>query len=247
MTLPPRLRAIAAFCALLAAPLAAQAACGSDALGTARTLHVPTQGGPKFGTKQYPSTLPLAAGEVVLTFDDGPASGTTARILDSLAAECVKATFFLIGRNARGLPHLAARAASEGHTVANHTMTHPMTIAKLSHERGLAEIDDGAAAIRAATGGRLAPFVRFPGFVSTPELLSDLERRNVAVFGADLWASDWNPMTPEHQLAQVLARLKQRGRGIILFHDTHAQTAAMIPAFLRALKRGGYRIVHVTG
>lgn len=222
-------------------------ACAPDALGTSRTMRVPTAGGPKFGTKQYPSTLPLADREVVLTFDDGPAAGTTARVLDALARECVKATFFLIGRNARGLPHLAARTANEGHTIANHTLNHPWTIDRLSHERGRAEIEDGAAAIRASTGGRLAPFVRFPGFVSTPALLRELEQKNIAVFGTDLWASDWDVMTPQRQLSLVLSRLESRGRGIILFHDTREQTAAMIPAFLRELKRRGYRIVHVTG
>jgi peptidoglycan/xylan/chitin deacetylase (PgdA/CDA1 family) len=76
-------------------------------------------------------------------------------------------------------------------------------------------------------------------------LLDRLERRQIAVFGADLWASDWDPMTPAQQLALVLGRLDSTRGGIILFHDTKAQTAAMLPALLRDLKRQGYRIVHV--
>ena len=233
--------------ALYVACLPAAAACGPDALGTARTLRVATVGGPAFGTKHYPATLPLADREVVLTFDDGPVSGSTAAVLDALARECVRATFFVIGRNAQGLPGLVARAAREGHTLANHTWSHPWTIDKLSPERGLDEIDRGAAAIRAASGGVLAPFVRFPGFVETPALRTEFARRGIATFGADLWASDWNPMSPEDQLALVLSRLERSRRGIILFHDSKAQTAAMLPAFLRELKRRGYRIVHVTG
>jgi peptidoglycan/xylan/chitin deacetylase (PgdA/CDA1 family) len=233
--------------ALSAAAPATAAPCSPDALGTARTLAVNTAGGPAFGRKHYPATLPLADREVVLTFDDGPAPGSTASILDALARECVKATFFVIGRNAAGLPTIAARAAREGHTLANHTWSHPWTIDRLSYERGLAEIDHGAAAIRTASGGSLAPFMRFPGFVETPELRAELARRNIATFGADLWASDWNPMTPDQQLALVLARLERARKGIILFHDSKAQTAAMLPAFLRELKRRGYRVVHVTG
>lgn len=221
-------------------------ACGPGALGTSRNLTVETRGGPTYGTKQYSTTLPLADHEVVLTFDDGPAAGTTARVLEALAAECVRATFFLIGRNAQGLPELAARIAREGHTVGNHTFSHPWTIDKLSPDKGLAQIDDGAAAITASLGGgRLAPFVRFPGFVSTPALLQELSRRNVAVLGTDIWASDWNVMTPAHQLSLVLSRLEAKRKGIILFHDTHGQTAAMIPDFLRALKSRGYRVVHM--
>ena len=227
----------------------ASAACGPEALGTARTLVVDGTGGPKFGRKHYPATLDLADRELVLTFDDGPAAGTTARILEALARECVRATFFLIGRNAAGLPDLAARTAREGHSIANHTWSHPWTIDRLSHDKGLAEIDNGAAAISRAIGsaGRLSPFVRFPGFVETPALLAELGRRNIATFGADLWASDWNPMTPEAQLSLVLGRVEQARRGIVLFHDTKEQTAAMIPAFLRELKRRGYKVVHVVG
>lgn len=247
LRLSARLRRIVISGLLTVIAPAGALACAPDALGTARTMRVSTAGGPRFGAKQYPATLPLADKEVVLTFDDGPAAGTTARVLDTLAQECVKATFFLIGRNARGLPHLAARAANEGHTIANHTFSHPWTIDRLSHERGRAEIEEGAGAIRTSTGGRLAPFVRFPGFVATPALLRDMEQQNIAVFGADLWASDWAPMAPERQLALILARLEKRRSGIILFHDTHAQTAAMLPAFLRELKRRGYRIVHITG
>lgn len=237
------------FAAMLVCAGPAAAQCGPDALGTARVLTVNTAGGPKFGTKHYPGTLDLADRELVLTFDDGPARGTTPRVLETLARECVKATFFLIGRNATELPQLVARTAREGHSIANHTENHPWTIDKLTYERGLGEIDKGAASIRTALGeaGRLEPFVRFPGFVETPALLAELARRNVATFGADLWASDWNPMTPDVQLRQVLGRIEKARRGIVLFHDTREQTAAMLPAFLRELKRRGYRIVHVVG
>ena len=65
------------------------------------------------------------------------------------------------------------------------------------------------------------------------------------VFGADVWASDWLPMTPDQELRLILGRIEQVGSGIVLFHDTKAQTAQMLPAFLRELKRRGYRIVHV--
>lgn len=233
----------------LAAALPARAACRPDALGTHRTLAVATAGGPAYGTRQYPQTLPLTDGEFVLTFDDGPAAGTTAAVLDTLGAECARATFFLIGRNAAGLPALAARAARDGHTVANHTFSHPWTIDRLSAEKGLAEVDNGAEAIRKALGGsgRLAPFLRFPGFVETPALRAEMARRNVAILGADLWASDWNPMTPEAQLALVLQRMASAKKGIVLFHDTRGQTAAMLPALLRQMKARGYRIVHITG
>jgi peptidoglycan-N-acetylglucosamine deacetylase len=72
-----------------------------------------------------------------------------------------------------------------------------------------------------------------------------MERRGVVVFGADLWAADWNPMSPEQQLRLVLSRVEANRGGIVLFHDTKRQTAAMLPAFLRELRLRGYRVVHV--
>lgn len=230
---------------LAASPIAR--ACGPDALGTARTLSLDTSGGPQFGLKQYARTLPLGDREVVLTFDDGPHHGVTPRVLDALARECVKATFFLIGRNAAALPGLTARIARDGHTLANHTFSHPWTIDRLSHAAALADLDRGEDAIRMASGARVARFVRFPGFVETPALLSEMTRRNVAVFGTDVWASDWNVMAPDVQLRLVLGRIERARRGIVLFHDIKDQTAAMLPAFLRELKRRGFRVVHVTG
>ncbi len=71
-----------------------------------------------------------------------------------------------------------------------------------------------------------------------------MAERNIVVFGADVWASDWDPMTPGQQLSLILNRVEQVGSGIVLFHDTKIQTAAMIPEFLRELKKRGFHIVH---
>lgn len=252
-----RPRAAACGIAVLALSLAAPAARAADgcapaagALGTSRTLEIDPKG-LRVGTKSFPATLPLEDHEVVLTFDDGPWPRTTAAILDALKAECVKATFFLIGQNAKARPELVRRVLAEGHTVAHHSMTHPdATLAGIPYDAAVAEIERGVAADEKAaygSGGGEArvPFFRFPGFASTPALLEYLDRKGFAVFGADLWASDWNVMTPDAQLALVLKRLDAAGRGIVLFHDTKTQTAAMIPAFLRALADRGYRVVHM--
>jgi peptidoglycan/xylan/chitin deacetylase (PgdA/CDA1 family) len=219
-----------------------------DALGTERVLAVSAAATPRVGRKHFAATLPLARKEVVLTFDDGPWPGTTPRVLDALRRECVKATFFLLGRNATDHPELARREVTEGHTVAHHTFSHPL-LARLSFAAAEAEIDRGIGAVETAAIGHTGPapatpFFRFPGFASSPALLDRLQQRGIVVFGADLWASDWNPMTPATELALVMRRLNATGGGILLFHDTKAQTAAMLPALLRELKRQGYRVVH---
>ena len=221
----------------------------ADALGTERVMTVSTATTPRVGGKHFSTTLPLAPKEVVLTFDDGPWPGTTDRVLEALRHECVKASFFLLGRNAANYPHLVRREAAEGHTVAHHSYSHPL-LSHLPVAAAEADIDRGIAAVETAMAGRtgrhlVTPFFRFPGFASSPALLGRLEQRKIVVFGADLWASDWNPMSPNDQLAVVMNRLHAIGGGIVLFHDTKTQTAAMLPAFLRELKRHGYRVVHV--
>jgi peptidoglycan/xylan/chitin deacetylase (PgdA/CDA1 family) len=214
-----------------------------NALGTARVLSVAPG---HYGTKHFPQTLPLGPREVVLTFDDGPHPSTTSMVLAALARDCVKATFFLIGRHAEEHPDFVRKIAAAGHTVAHHSMTHPMTLASVSYPSAVSNIERGIKAVeKAAAPYHAAHFFRFPGFGSSPALLAYMDRKSYAVFGADLWASDWNPMTPQYELSLVMARLEHAGRGIVLFHDTQLQTARMLPAFLAALKAGGWKVVHV--
>jgi peptidoglycan/xylan/chitin deacetylase (PgdA/CDA1 family) len=227
----------------------AKAECPADALGTSRVLAVDPAATARVGHKQFPATLPLGPREVVLTFDDGPWPGTTPMVLDALRSQCVKATFFVLGRNAVAHPDILRRELAEGHTVAHHTWSHPL-LNRLAASAAEAEIDRGIAAVDGVLYGKhepepVTPFFRFPGFASSPALFERLARRRIVVFGADLWASDWNPMRPDTELRLVLHRLEQARGGIVLFHDTKRQTAAMLPAFLRALKARGFRVVHV--
>lgn len=229
----------------------AQAPCpgNPDALGVTRVLTVDARTTPRVGRKQFPATLPLQPKEIVLTFDDGPAHGTTGRVLEALRHECVKATFFMVGEQATGNPALARRVLADGHTIGYHTYSHRL-LDRIPLPAAEVEIDRGIDAVNRALYGRggadpVTPFFRFPGFASSPALLERLARRSIVVFGADLWASDWNPMTPAEELRLVMSRLGGTGGGIVLFHDTKAQTAAMLPAFLRELKRDGYRVVQI--
>jgi peptidoglycan-N-acetylglucosamine deacetylase len=234
---------------------AAQAPCSerNDVLGTSRTIKISAASGLQVGLKTYRQTLKLEDHEVVLTFDDGPLPETTNKVLDALQAECVQATFFLIGQNAAANPQVVRREIREGHTVAHHTWSHPsITMRGLSDEAARADIMKGIAADERAAYGKDAvpdkphvPFFRFPGFADTTQLLSWLGAQNIAVFGADLWASDWLDMTPEAELTLIMSRLDEAKRGIVLFHDTRPSTAAMMPAFLRELKARNYRVVHI--
>ncbi|MCS0505232.1 polysaccharide deacetylase family protein [Ancylobacter mangrovi] len=239
--------------ALLAACLLPGSAFATDScagkLGTERVLEVDPHH-LQVGTKHFPQTLDLAEGEVVLTFDDGPHPGATEAVLKALAQQCTRATFFVIGRNAAAHPALLKQILAGGHTLGYHSQTHPMTLADLPFDKAVADIEKGFATVDKAAYGKAGaqprvPFFRFPGFGSSPQLLAYLDKRGVGVFGADLWAGDWNPMTADQQLKLLMSRLDRQRRGIILLHDTHQQTAKMMPAFLAELHRKGYHVVHV--
>lgn len=220
-----------------------------DALGTSRVLTVEAAAFPRVGLKSFPQSLPLGDHEVVLTFDDGPWPPTTPKVLAALAHECVHATFFLIGKPASEHPELVRRIAKEGHTVGHHTWSHN-NLKYMKPENAEGEIDKGIAAVEMALHGTATttpgtPFFRYPFFEMTPRTLENLQKRGIVVFGADLWASDWNKMTPQQELKLITERLAADRKGIILFHDPKAQTAAMLPAFLRYLRDNHYRVVHV--
>lgn len=249
MTSLSRLAGLAGiFCVIWGTSTGAAADCPHpDALGTSRVMAIDPATHPRVGLKSFPQTLPLADKEVVLTFDDGPLPATTPRVLAALARECVRATFFVVGQNATAHPKLMRRLVAEGHTVGHHSWSHP-NLKTIPFDDALRNIEHGIAADEAAlagSDGRAAPFFRFPYFASTPQLLEAMQARQLAVFGADFWASDWDNITPERQLELVTARLVKAGKGIVLFHDVQARTAAMLPAFLSYLKENGYRIVHV--
>ena len=219
-------------------------------LGTSREL--PVAVGPEgyfVGTKSYPSTLPLADREIVLTFDDGPAGKSTDAVLAALDAECVRATFFVVGDMASARPEQLRKIAGAGHTIGHHSMTHPILsklpeeMAWLDMERGWRRVDE---ILTGSTGASpTTPFFRFPGFADSKGLDARLTTRRIAVFGADFWGSDWNKSTPEALLKLSLERIEARGSGIFLLHDTKEYTASMVPALLRELKARGYRVVHL--
>jgi peptidoglycan/xylan/chitin deacetylase (PgdA/CDA1 family) len=242
---------IASMMAALAFAAAAHAATcpRPGTLGTSRTLSVDAAATPRVGLQSFPQTLPLADHEVVLTFDDGPSPPTTTRVLAALARECVRVTFFMVGKSASQHPDLVRRIAAEGHPVAHHSWSH-RNLMRIEPDQAVEEIDRGISAVEMALQGvatttPTTPFFRFPWFESTPSTLDLLQSRKIVVFGSDLWASDWIKMKPKQQFNLITSRLKSAGKGIILFHDPRAQTAAMLPAFLRYLRENDYHVVHI--
>jgi peptidoglycan-N-acetylglucosamine deacetylase len=108
---------LAFFCGIATAAAVARAEdCPNnpDALGTSRVLTIDPSQFPKVGAMAHALALPLEEKEVVLTFDEGPSPRYSSQILDILAAQCVKATFFLVGEMAHNHSATARRIFAEG-------------------------------------------------------------------------------------------------------------------------------------
>ena len=192
-------------------------------------------------------SLDLQDREVIITFDDGPSPPTTETILDALAAEQVKATFFLIGCRSLRFPELVRRAADEGHTIGTHTQFH-QCIPSLSPEEQQGEIDGGIASAATALAGRkAAPFFRFPYLQGTAAMETYLASRGIMIWGADVNPDDWMNFSVEQVVANALAVLTKASKGVMLLHDPEPKTALALSKLLRELKKLDYRVVHATG
>jgi peptidoglycan/xylan/chitin deacetylase (PgdA/CDA1 family) len=218
-----------------------------DALGVSRILTVSPSDYARLGQMQYRRTLPLNDHEVVLTFDDGPLPPYTTRILSALSRECVKATFFVVGRMAAAYPDTLKLVAAQGHTIGNHSQNHPLHFDAISEATAEREVENGVRSIKAALGndGTLAPFFRVPGLGRTRAVEQYLKSRSMVVWSSDTLADDWTRISSDQVLHRALSRLESRGRGILLLHDIQPRTALMLPELLRDLKKRGFKIVHV--
>jgi peptidoglycan/xylan/chitin deacetylase (PgdA/CDA1 family) len=219
-----------------------------DALGTSRVLALDPAQYPRIGHMQYPDSLPLADKEVVLTFDDGPILPYSDQILDILASQCVKATYFLVGEMARAFPATVRRIYEEGHTIGTHSEDHPARFGQLPVEKMRREIDWGISDVSAALGDSkyLAPFFRIPGLARSDIVERELAARGLTVFSSDTDADDWHYRISSQQIiALAMRRLEAEGKGILLLHDIHPATVAALPGLLKELKEKGFHIVQV--
>ena len=159
---------------------------------------------------------PGRSNALALTFDDGPNPAITPRLLDLLDQHHVRATFFLIGRFVRACPELAREIAVRGHTVGNHSDTHPNLI-WLSSARIAEELARCQESIAQATGAGKPRWMRPPYGFRGPHLDAVVRRQGIE--GVVMWsviAYDWKPQ-PASCLIARLGRV--RGGDMVVLHD----------------------------
>jgi peptidoglycan/xylan/chitin deacetylase (PgdA/CDA1 family) len=220
---------------------------GTDVLGISRVVQIDTTGGPGFGFEHFKQLDFLKDKEVVLTFDDGPWPGNTPAVLKALADECTTGIFFSIGKHATYYPEILKQVAAAGHSIGSHTWGHTtLTNKKLTDQQKKDEIEKGFSAVKWALGGAApAPFFRFPALQHPPEMVTYLGERNIAMFSCDLDSFDFKARNAQAVIDVTFKKLDKLGKGIILMHDFHKHTAEALPALLKKLKAGGYKVVQM--
>jgi len=218
-------------------------------MGLSRIVEIDTTGGPGFGFEHFKQYDFLRDKEIVLTFDDGPWPENTMAVVKALTDECLKATFFEIGKHAVWHPEITKQVLQAGMTVGTHTWSHK-DLARNPYakdiEQAEQEIEMGNSAVyMAAAGAPIAPFFRFPDLQHPPQMLAYLGQRNIAIFSTDIDSFDFKLHKPEQVIKSVMTKLEKRGKGIILMHDFQHATAEAIPELLHQLKASGYKVVHM--
>ena len=215
-----------------------------NALGVSRVVEIDTTGGPGFGFEHFKQLDFLADKEVVLTFDDGPWPVNTPAVLKALADQCTKGLFFPIGKHATYHPEILRQVAAAGHTIGAHTWSHAnLNSKKITEQQAKDEIEKGYSAVKLALGTAPSPFFRFPELQHGPAAMAYLGSRNVAIFSCDADSFDFRAKDAAQIINTVMTKMDKLGKGIILMHDFQKHTAEALPALLRRLKAGGYKIV----
>lgn len=184
--------------------------------------------------------------QVFLTFDDGPSTKVTGRILDTLQKEQVKATFFIVSDRAEARQDTLRRIAAEGHTLGVHSATHEYEKIYASDEALLQDALTCAHAIERITGVVPALY-RFPGGGRK----ADRARQTQLLKAHGLTPVGWNAVcgdeeipnaSPAALVERALATAKNRARVVLLLHDSapHAATAEALPELIRRFRAAGY-------
>ncbi len=225
----------------------AEAACRhGNGIGVSRTVFLNTNGGARFGSSHGGHRNFLRKKEVVLTFDDGPVPGKTAKVLAALERHCTKATFFMVGRMAANNPRLVKQVLARGHTVGVHSYSH-RNLGQTNAKAAIQDVHRAIKAIHRAAGRTTTAFFRFPYLSENRSVNSMLKQRNYGVFAVDVDSKDYKISNPSTLVNRVMSELNRKGKGIILMHDIQNVTANGLDQLLTRLDKAGYRIVHIRG
>jgi peptidoglycan-N-acetylglucosamine deacetylase len=180
---------------------------------------------------------------IAMTFDDGPHSENTPRLLDLLKQRKIKVTFFIRGQFAALYPDIMKRMAAEGHEIGNHAWSHPYL--QTMDEDGVAEELEKTHEIIVQLTGVTPKIMRPPyGFFTRNQIFWASHKVG---YKCILWSvdpTDWAVFNATHVKSQILAHIVPGS--IILSHDVHNTTVDAMPETLDALAAKGFQFVTVS-
>jgi peptidoglycan-N-acetylglucosamine deacetylase len=188
-------------------------------------------------TTLIPRYAAAGAKRVWLTFDDGPHPRHTVRVLGTLAAHGIKATFFVMGRNCAANMNVLAKVADGGHRIGNHTYTHP-ELTRLSEARIRDEIRRTEALISRYIHG---PKLMRPPYGAHNALVDRVVRGlgyRLVIWNVD--TVDWNrAYQPTRWVTHGINQIRARTSSVVLNHDIQGTTADHLDTFIRRIKALG--------
>lgn len=186
--------------------------------------------------------------EIALTFDDGPSSQATPRILDILRDNDVKVTFFVVGKFIEKNKDVLKREADEGHTIGNHTFSHAKgTITDISKIKSELVKTDQLIARYSGENGKPVKYFRPPFGFENWRFLAESELLDYTVVLWSLDVGDWNKKKTQKDITSKIFKLAKNG-SIILLHDGGTSREAVIsslPVIIKGLRSRGYKFVTI--
>lgn len=179
--------------------------------------------------------------EIYITFDAGFENGNTERILDALKKHGVKATFFLVGNYFETQPKLVKRMAEEGHTIGNHTYSHP-DMSKIGDIQSFqTELQKNEALYRDVLGSEMPKLYRPPQGKFCEENLKMAQQLGYSTVFWSLAYVDWytdDQPTPEQAFSKLLPRIHPGA--VVLLHSTSSTNAEILDELLTKWEETGY-------
>ena len=174
---------------------------------------------------------------VALTFDDGPHAENTPRILDTLADEEIRATFFLTGSHCDRYPDLVRRIVEDGHEIANHGYSH-LNAAEVTTREYVEDVVRGQLLLEELAGRPMAKIFRPPYGAVTVGAFIRLVGKGYRYV---LWSVDSRDSFVGHReaLEEHVGGCAIPEGAILLFHDDSEHTAAALPAIIAELRARG--------
>lgn len=200
--------------------------------------------------------------KVALTFDDGPKPEFSIPLLDLLDKYGVRATFFVVGKEAKTYPDIIYRMATAGHDVGNHTFSH-IRLDTMSEKEIALELSSTNEILKEITGQDIHIF-RPPGGRYNQLVLHQLAPLHLQAIMWNVNAGDYTAPTTQFSIPDEYRKDKNivfnknadkiyndiikkiSGGSIVLFHNGNPQTLQVLPKLITTLRQKGYSLVTVS-